>query len=151
METTNAKCKNCGSAKCQLYRKNGKPYFPAGLCQACYVRKRKYGDVNFYKRTNKGDSQTPEYRAWINMRARCENKKHPRYPDYGGRGIVVAERWLGKDGFKNFLNDVGRRPRGCSLDRIDNESNYSPDNCRWATAKQQANNRRARKKSVGDH
>lgn len=78
------------------------------------------------------------YICWANMRQRCENPKHPKYPHYGGRGITVCERW--RD-YQNFFADVGGRPPGMSLDRIDVNGHYEPGNVRWATAYEQANNK----------
>lgn len=75
------------------------------------------------------------------MIARCYYKKVPNYHRYGGRGITVCAEWLGKDGFKNFLESMGKRPgEEYSLDRIDNNGNYEPGNCRWTTMKTQSNN-----------
>lgn len=83
------------------------------------------------------------YYSWANMIQRCTNPKNHKYPNYGARGITVCERWLT---FENFLADVGERPDGLTLDRKDNDGNYEPGNVRWATHKQQANNRRPRRK-----
>lgn len=80
---------------------------------------------------------SPTYTTWRCMRRRCYDRKHPSYPDYGGRGVRVYFGWMGRGGFEEFLRDVGPRPKGCTLDRIDRDGHYEPGNVRWATIRQQ--------------
>lgn len=93
---------------------------------------------------------SPEYRTWVawcGMRQRCFDQNCKSYPDYGGRGISVCSEWLE---YLQFWADMGLAPAGTTLERRDNDADYGPDNCRWATRKEQARNRRTSHKLVID-
>jgi hypothetical protein len=87
--------------------------------------------------------QSPTWISWSSMKKRCNMKSHISYKNYGGRGIKICERW---NTFENFLQDMGERPEGKSIDRIDVDGNYTPENCRWATRSEQQKNKRVHKK-----
>lgn len=108
----------------------------SGMTQSCgCLRARRSREVN----ATHGMSKKTEYTIWLNMRRRCTDPNVKGYKYYGGRGITVCERW---NTFENFLADMGRRPSWeLTLDRINVNGNYEPGNCRWATWKQQANNK----------
>jgi len=121
-----------------------------GMCQKHYRRIKKYGTLEVEReREYGGNNKThPLYPTWITMRARCQNEKHISYKNYGARGIKVCPRW--DRSFQAFLRDMGERPEGMTLDRVNNDGDYAPNNCRWATYKAQALNKRDRKNKTGE-
>ena len=119
--------KSCGCFRLEILRRKGKNF--------------KHGHTI--------GGRSPEYKAWANLVYRCGNKNSTDYARYGGRGISVCKRW--RDSFEAFLQDMGRRPSPeLSIDRINNNGNYSKRNCRWATRSQQQLNQRRRKKAKED-
>lgn len=114
-----------------------------GKTKSCSCHKAKYAKTANLQHghcPSKTGKESQTFNSWRCMRARCLNENNHNYSRYGGRGITVCDRWV--DNFENFLKDMRERPKGMTLDRINNNGNYEIRNCRWATAKQQARNRK---------
>lgn len=112
----------------------------SGATKSCGCYKKECNSIsrNIKHGMTKKGSPRNCYTSWVSMRTRCKNRFHKAYHRYGGRGIKICKRW---DDFQNFLADMGMRPEGMELDRINNDGDYEPSNCRWATCKQQGRNR----------
>ena len=114
-----------------------------GNARSCGCLRREMSRKRRMKHGCASGSKTADYHSWLAMLKRCTNPNEPAFPDYGGRGIMVCDRW--RNSFESFLADMGPRPRGLTLERVDNDGNYEPGNCVWGTRKQQSRNRRSTK------
>ena len=121
-----------------------KPVRSLSFCHSHYGKWNRTGHPLGIQRVAHGEAvsgkESREWQAWMGMRKRCRNEKHPAWKNYGGRGITVCESWYLS--YDEFLKDMGRCPDNCTLDRKDNDGNYEPDNCRWAHRGIQQTNRR---------
>lgn len=140
-------CVGCG-VELIIYRK-----CHMGYCKKCKerlnYRKRQAAKGKSIEKLYRGQTKHPLYNVHRSMKDRCLNKNDSRYLDYGGRGINITSRWLGPDGFFNFVKDMGERPNGYTLDRVNVNGNYEPSNCKWSSQREQGANRRNNNSMVG--
>ena len=141
-KVTSGETKSCGCLVAEASRKTINEIRKTRILSPA-ARSRMGGATRFIPKH--GARNTPEYHIWVSMKARCLNHNCENYESYGNRGIVLCNEW--RDSFESFLNDMGKRPSPShSLDRINNDGDYRPDNCRWATPKEQQRNKRTNRR-----
>lgn len=135
---------------CSVEGCNNPPPYKRKMCEKHYRRYMLYGDVNLVQYINGGQTNHYLYDTYCGMKKRCYSETDKDYSRYGGRGIKFCDRWVGVEGFFNFIEDMGDRPDNYTIDRIDYNGNYEPSNCRWTDIHTQAINKRSCKnKGVG--
>lgn len=139
MSNLSQKYKKCSISNCNnIIGEHG----AKGYCKLHYDRFHKHGDANYeYQFKLNGLSKHELYKTYKGMLSRCYDYNSKSFKNYGGRGITVCNRWKGKNGLSNFIKDMGERPDGYTIDRINRDCNYSPDNCKWSHIYEQNYNR----------
>jgi len=141
MKVNRCKIDNCQSNGQKGYK--GKRYFPSGYCSKHYQRLYRIGSLEATREVKQqedhGMAEHELYNVWTHIIQRCENKKNTSYKHYGAKGVKVCDRW--RNSFLAFYQDMGERPKGYTIDRIDVYGNYEPSNCKWATPQEQSRNR----------
>lgn len=146
------KCKVPGCTS-RLTLLHGKRVLIKGYCRRHYIMFNRKGKIEYVNSSDIDNGKQPPrgdltLESWRGMKERCNNPNAQQYKNYGGAGVSVCDRWLGPNGYANFVKDMGERPsKELTLDRINPFGNYEPSNCRWADRKTQANNKRAKYKA----